>query len=110
MFDDMKVKDVVNLVNALQKKQTNEPELWSVGKNYFIRTVTMYVVGKLQVVNSNELLLTNASWVADTGRFHNCLRDGVFNEVEPFVTDVIVNRTAIIDACEWIHELPTHQK
>ena len=81
-----------------------------VGKNYFIRTVTMAHVGKVTGINSDELLLSDASWIADTGRFHDALKSGLFDEIEPFVNDVIVNRNSIIDITVFNHRLPTEQK
>lgn len=83
---------------------------WEVGKNYFIRTVTMFLVGKLEFVGENELVLSSASWIADTGRFHDCLKKLQFNEVEPFINDAIVGRGAIIDATIWAADLPKDQK
>jgi len=77
-----------------------------IGRNYFIRTVTYHIVGKLIDIYKKELVLTSASWIADSGRFNNALKNGIFNEVEPFVNNVIVNRSGIIDATEWNHELP----
>lgn len=71
-----------------------------------IRTVTNYLLGKLEKVTKTDLLLSAASWVADTGRFHVALRDGVLNEVEPYPNEVIVSRGAIVDAAVWNHELP----
>ena len=82
-------------------------QLWEIGKNYFIRTVTMYCLGKLKAIVNQELLLEDASWVADCGRFHECQKTGKLNEVEPFVNDVIINRSSIIDATVWNHTLPS---
>lgn len=82
------------------------PCFWKVGESYFIRTVTMHCLGKLKAVLPEELLLEQASWVADSGRFHECLRTGKLSEVEPFVNDVILNRSSIIDATIWQHVLP----
>ena len=84
--------------------------MWKIGEKYFIRTVTMYHIGELVDINDKELILKNASWVADTGRFHNALKTGVLEEVEPFVNNVLVNRTAIIDATRWDHDLPRDVK
>ena len=82
-----------------------------IGEPVFIRTVTMYYVGRLKEVYEHELVLTECSWVADTGRFHNALKDGVFSEVEPFVSEeVIVARGGLIDVCHWGHAIPTEQK
>ena len=84
--------------------------VWQIGKNYVIRTVTMIQVGTLVKVTPDELVLKDAAWVADTGRWHNFLKNGSVNEVEPFVDDVIVGRHSIIDATLWNHELLTKQK
>ena len=83
---------------------------WKTGNNYFIRTVTMHLVGELIYVDDKELVLRKASWIADSGRFHDALRNGEFYEVEPFINDVIVNRNSIIDATVFDHELPENQK
>jgi hypothetical protein len=79
---------------------------YEIGKCYFIRTVTMYTVGKLKAIYDGELVLEGASWVADMGRFNEALRSGKFQESERFVEDAIVNRGAIVDITEWKHDLP----
>ena len=86
-------------------------EPWVVGKKYFIRTVTMAQAGRLSYVGDKELVLEEASWIADTGRFTQALANCDFNEVEmfPIGASVIVGRGAVIDAVE-IASLPTEQK
>jgi len=81
-----------------------------VGKTYLIRTVTHYYTGRVVAVTDTDLLLTNAAWIADTGRFATALETGKFNEVEPFMDDVIVARGAIVDATQWRHDLPRSQQ
>lgn len=83
---------------------------YEIGKSYLIRTVTHYLTGKLEEVGDKELVLSTAAWIADTGRFHNALRDGTLSEVEPMPGRVIVGRGAIVDVSEWNHPLPTVQK
>lgn len=79
---------------------------WPVGRNVIIRTVTMIQVGRLVAVTPQELVLEDAAWVADTGRFSECLTTGSVNECEPFPDGrVLVGRGAVIDACEWPHAL-----
>jgi hypothetical protein len=85
-------------------------KVFAIGKKVFIRTVTMAQVGEIKDVEGSFVCLGTASWVADTGRFHDALLKGDFSEVEPFVGDVWVNTEAIIDMAEWKHELPTKQK
>lgn len=67
--------------------------------------------GKLVAVYENELVLENAAWVAETGRFADAVKNSSFNEVEPFPQnrEVIIGRGAIIDAVE-IDKLPVDQK
>jgi len=86
-------------------------DAWVVGKNYVIRTVTMIQVGKLVDVTEQELVLEGAAWVAETDRYADFLSDGKVREVEPFPDGrVIVGRGAVIDACEWKHDLLRKQK
>ena len=83
---------------------------WEVGRNYLIRTVTMIDTGRLVAVTEHELVLEDAAWIADTGRFSNALKSLDFDEVEPFPTGrVIVGRGAVIDGVQ-IHDLPRCQK
>ena len=84
---------------------------YHIGKNYFIRTVTFYYTGKLVRVTAQELVLEQAAWIADTGRFAQALATGDFSEVEPYPAhDLIVGRGAVVDAwlADW--KLPTQQK
>lgn len=83
---------------------------FEVGNPYFIRTVTMHLVGKLTKINDKELFLEEASWIADSGRFHDALKTGELNEVEPFINPVILNRDCVIDATIWNFKLPKDQK
>lgn len=81
------------------------------GKNVLIRTVTMTLTGRLVAVADMELVLEDAAWVADTGRFADALAEGTLNEVEPFPTGrVLVGRGAVVDACLWAHALPRTQQ
>jgi hypothetical protein len=83
---------------------------WQIGKIYLIRTVTMIDTGKLVAFNTYELVLEDAAWIADTGRFADAVKKAEFNEVEPFPAGrVIIGRGAIIDAVEII-KAPRSQK
>lgn len=83
---------------------------YKIGTKYFIRTATYHVVGKLKRNLKKELVLEKVSWIADTGRFNNALKTGVFDEIEPFVEDVIIQKTGIIDATIFTHSLPSEVK
>jgi hypothetical protein len=91
-----------------QQQETKHP--FRIGANYFIRTVTMNHTGRLVEVTPTELVLEDAAWIADSGRFADALKKSLFDEIEPFPAGrVIVGRGAIIDASE-ISTIPTSQK
>ena len=74
---------------------------WKIGKIYLIRTVTMALSGRLVGVTPQELVLEDAAWIADTGRFSDGLVASEFSEVEPFPDgQVIVGRGGLIDAAQ----------
>ena len=97
--EDLTLKQVRELQSILGSNTQNEAHPWEIGAHYVIRTVTMIQTGTLKAVYKNELLLSEAVWVADTGRFHDFLKDpSKLNESEPFTDDVIVGRGSIVDA------------
>ena len=82
----------------------------TVGRNYFLRTVTMYYTGKLIELHPECLVLDNAAWIADCGRFYDFLKTGKASEVEPFTKPVYIPLSALVDATEWEHALLSAQK
>ena len=109
--------DTQKLVNELSDKANRPVQKpssisgpWNIGANYLIRTVTMIDTGRLVQVTPMELVLEDAAWIADTGRFADALKKSEFNEVEPFPTGrVIIGRASVVDAVE-IPTLPRSQK
>ena len=97
----------------MQRKQESKPKqsksFWQVGRAYLIRTVTMIDTGILVSIDDHEIVLSDAAWIADTGRFSDALASSVFGEVEPYPRPVIVMKAAFVDVTE-IGELPTKQK
>lgn len=97
--------------HAVSECSANENEIfWQIGENYFVQTVTMYFTGKLKTLSKEELVFENPAWIADTGRFHDALKNSEFSEIEPYVNDILVNRTAIICTTQWNGTLPNKQK
>lgn len=96
------------LFNGPQPTADSHP--WEIGKNYLIRTVTMIDTGRLVAVTEHELVIEDAAWVADTGRFADAVAKSEFGEVEPFPAGrVIIGRGSVIDAV-LIEKLPRSQK
>lgn len=85
---------------------------FEIGKNYFIRTVTHHLTGKLIEVGPQELVLLDAAWIADDGRLADAIKTGKFNEVEPYPdgSKLIVGRASLIDAIVLPSDLPRSQK
>ncbi len=82
-----------------------------VGNAVLIRTVTHYHTGRVEILTSTEVVLSSAAWIADTGRFADCLAKGTPSEVEPFPLGVVsVARGAIVDVTDWTAALPSVQK
>jgi len=80
-----------------------------VGKKLLIRTVTYFSIGQVVQVEDGFIKLATASWVADTGRFNEAIKNGKLNEVEP-VGEMYVSLGSVVDMFPWNHELPTEVK
>ena len=102
-IDDLTIgqaKELAALLGGNSGGQTNPcPGPFEIGKPYLIRTVTMIQTGRLVAVYPTEIVLEDAAWIADTGRFSDALKTCSYSEVEPFPDGtVIVGRQSIIDA------------
>ncbi len=80
-----------------------------VGKKFFFRTVTYHSVGKVEKIVGKFLELSGASWIADSGRFMNAIKEGLLDEVEP-VGSMFISLDSLVDFFPWVHDLPTEQK
>jgi hypothetical protein len=86
---------------SMQQSVATTAAPWRVGATYLIRTVTMIDTGRLVEVTPTELVLEDAAWIADTGRFSDSLKSCEFGEVEPFPAGrVIIGRGSVVDAVE----------
>lgn len=79
------------------------------GKCFYFRTVTYHLVGKVEKIFGHFAILKDASWVADSGRFMQTIKDGTLNEVEP-VGQAFVNLESVTDFFPWKHSCPKEQK
>lgn len=112
----MKTINVSDKTFELIKNQLGEEEKIDVneikdfvGKKWFIRTVTYHLTGKVEKIVGNFLVLKDAAWIADSGRFMEAIKNGTLKEVEP-VGQAIVNLNSIVDMFPWKHDLPLTQK
>lgn len=100
-----KIKDQLSEEEILEVSSLDD----LVGKKLFIRTVTYHLVGRVEKRLGSFFQLKDASWVADSGRFMNAIKEGTLDEVEP-VGDAFVSINAIVDIFPWKHPLPKEQK
>lgn len=111
-IDDLtygQIKQLLEDFGTAQNPSVSVP--YQIGQAYFIRTVTHAQTGRLVAVTAQELVLEDAAWVADSGRWADALINGELEEVEPFPDGpVIIGRGAVIDCVKWDHPLPRKQK
>lgn len=102
------VKQLLQLVggggSGSQCLETKSP--FEVGKAYLIRTVTHYQTGRVKKISGGFLVLEDAAWIPDTGRFNEAVEKGNLSEIEPVSGPMFVGVGAIIDAVEWKRDLP----
>ena len=112
------LKELEELETLEEKVQAKKSEIdykkltvpFKVGDAYFIRTVTYFATGRVKAIVGQFLVLEDAAWIADTGRFREAIMKGILNEVEPVEVAMFVNISSITDAFPWTHKLPREQK
>ena len=108
-IEDLTIKQAREL-SAMFSTQQSSAHPFEIGKPYLIRTVTMIDTGIVKAVYPTEIVLTDAAWIADTGRFSDAIAKSEFGEVEPFPDgEVIVGRGSIVDAVR-INKVQRSQK
>ena len=98
--------------SQVQIESSLESHPYEVGAGYFIRTVTHHYTGVIVEDHQTELVLTDAAWIADDGRFSAAVANGEFSEVEPYPNSarVIIGRGSILDAVKVPYKMPRSQK
>jgi hypothetical protein len=77
---------------------------------YLFRLATVYDTGRVVGVTAQEIVIEDAAWIPDTGRFADAVKAAEFSEVEPFHAGrVIIGRGAVVDAVK-IAKAPRSQK
>ena len=68
------------------------------GDNVIIRTVTYHYTGQIEAIDGDTIALTDAAWIADSGRWSSALQTGHLSVVEPYPHSVEVARAAVLIA------------
>ena len=107
---ELSLNDLRDLLCEQFSLPENNTSPYVIGKNYFVRTVTHYLTGRVTRVTQQEIVVEDAAWIPDTGRFADAIKNESFSEVEPYPPgEVIVGRGTVIDAVQ-IKKLPKDQK
>ena len=110
-FEDLK-KELETLEKQKKKVTVKTSGFYQLGEPYLIRTVTMIYTGRLIKSSDKELVITEACWIPDTGRWMSACETGSFDEVEPYPkgAEVVINREAVLDLFKVNFKLPQEQK
>lgn len=111
-FDKMTIGELKEIKRMIgDQSSTRDDAHWELGGTYFIRTVTHHLTGRLTKVSEHELVIEDAAWIADDGRFAEAVKEGNFREVEPFPDGpVIIGRGSLIDARRVTFSAPRSQR
>lgn len=96
-------------VSENEEMKTSCEHPFKTGDSYFIRTVTYHFVGTIKEIVGKWIVLKDASWVADSGRFNEALEKGTLSEVE-YMDKAIINMDTITDATPWKNKIPKESK
>lgn len=105
-LDDLTIGEARELARMFgcQPAATVSPSVarW-VGSIVLVRTVTFYYVGIMESADPHGLVLREAAWVPNTGRFSAALESGQPAEVEPYPGEgyCTVGLGGIIDIGPW---------
>lgn len=100
------LKEISKMCGAQQKQSAPV----QIGKAYLFRTVTRIEVGRVVSVCGDFIEIEDASWISDTGRYHDCLVSGAFGEVAPYPNGAVLNSSAFLSYAPWDHPLPRQKK
>ena len=115
-IDELTIGEAKQLARLFSSQDTKPPAEaitpFEIGSAYFIRTVTFHLTGRVRAVVGGFLVLDNAAWIADSGRYADAFKKGAgaLSEVEPLPDGTFVALSAITDASPWAHALPKEQK
>lgn len=87
---------------------------FELGRNYLFRTIGYHWLGRVIAFRGKFVVLDDASWIADTGRYGECLKGNLVqissSEIEPSPRQVVINSDHITDAVEYPFVLPRDAK
>ena len=89
---------ILTLLGIGDSKTTPAKSFYETGVDYVVRTVTMVYLGEIKEETDTYIILTDCAWIPDTSRWNEFLNGEKPQEMEPYQNDVIVYKTAMLDA------------
>lgn len=110
-IENLTLKQIMEIQRLFISNQKEE-NIFEIGSNYMVQTVTDYFIGKLEKVTNAEIILSNCSWIPDTGIYSDALRNGIFEEVEPMPDEFmnIIFKSSIVNAYKVNFKIPREKK
>lgn len=77
-----------------------DKDMFKVGSKVFLWGLNKMTTGTIVALHDDSVILDNASWVADSGRFHEFMQDPASkaSEVEMYPGKIQLNTATLIDA------------
>jgi len=110
-LDDLTIGEAKKLAELFGGQNTScAKPLVNKGDKVFTRTLTYHYIGEVVEDNVDHIVLNGCSWVADSGEFTKCIKEGNLSEVEILGDGVKVLKSNMTDCIPWVHELPKTRK
>jgi len=110
-IEDLTIKQAKELAQMFGGQNTScVKPLVNKGDKIFTRTLTYHYIGEVVEDNIDYIVLNNCSWVADSGQFTSCIKEGKLDEVEIIGDDVKILKSNMTDCIPWVHELPKSRR
>lgn len=115
MLDDLGITHDWLMDNGHESFTNNDQEFqamghpFEIGAKYMVETVTKYYTGELAEIHFDWIVLVNAAWIPQTGRFNLLFRSGgVPEEVEPYPDNyrLRISIGSIVNVGDYPNELP----
>ena len=109
-IDSLTIAEARQIATMFGGGRSGGTHSFEVGRAYLIRA-THHHIGRIVAITDTDILMADGGWLAESGRFNECLAKGVINEFEaaPAGMTWLVSRSDIIDAWPWNHAIPTTQ-
>ena len=101
--------ELSELLDAIRPRSQDTNFPIPIDEAVFIRTVTYHYTGWVAEVKGGAVRLSEAAWIADSGRWSDALKTGELYEVEPYPDECWIMIHSIVDVSLWRHPLPREQ-